>query len=127
MKAYPLTTLEATYLRWAEQSMAMLNCCPLASWIETFEFFDKELTGSKELSPRWKRCVRYTTAISARRWDRRYVDATFGANGKARTLKMVNELDKALAADIQQLSWMGDETKNRRKPKRAKQPDWVSG
>ena len=42
---------------------------------------------------------------------------------------MVNELDKALAADIQQLSWMGDETKKQAQAKLAaiQQPDWVSG
>ena len=65
---------------------------------------------------------------SRRGGGQKYVDATFGAEGKARTLKMVNELDKALAADIQQLPWMGDETKKQRKPVGGyQQPDWVSG
>ena len=36
---------------------------------------------------------------------------TFGAEGKARTLKMVDALEKALGEDIQKLLWMTAATK----------------
>jgi endothelin-converting enzyme/putative endopeptidase len=39
------------------------------------------------------------------------VELTFGADGKARTLKMVDALEKALGQDIEQLSWMSPATK----------------
>jgi putative endopeptidase len=109
VKTYSLDDWK-TYFRWhtLNDNSQLL---PARFVNETFEFFDKELTGSKELSQRWKRCVRYATGDLGEAIGQKYVDATFGAEGKARTLKMVNELDKALAADIQQISWMGDETK----------------
>jgi endothelin-converting enzyme/putative endopeptidase len=39
------------------------------------------------------------------------VERTFGADGKQRMLKMVNALEAALGADIQQLDWMTPATK----------------
>jgi endothelin-converting enzyme/putative endopeptidase len=41
----------------------------------------------------------------------RYVEATFGAQGKERTLKMVGALEKALDADLKELPWMTEATK----------------
>jgi putative endopeptidase len=109
VKSYPLEDWK-TYFRWQTLN-GNSQLLPAAFVNETFEFFDKELTGSKELSPRWKRCVRYASGDLGEAIGQKYVEATFGAEGKARTLKMVNDLDKALAADIQRISWMGDDTK----------------
>jgi putative endopeptidase len=78
---------------------------------ENFNFFSKTLAGTKELSPRWKRCVRYTNGDLGEAVGQKYVELTFGAEGKDRTLKMVQALEKALGEDIQSLSWMSPETK----------------
>jgi endothelin-converting enzyme/putative endopeptidase len=109
LKTFPLEDWK-TYLRW-HTLHGNAQLLPARFVNETFEFFDKELTGSKELSPRWKRCVRYATGDLGEAAGQKYVELTFGSEGKARTLKMVEELDKALAADIKQLSWMGEDTK----------------
>ena len=42
-----------------------------------------------------------------------YVDRTFGAEGKERTLKMVKGIESAMREDIGQLSWMSDTTKKK--------------
>ena len=42
---------------------------------------------------------------------RKFVESTFGAEGKERTLKMVDALEKALGQDIEKLSWMTPATK----------------
>ena len=39
-------------------------------------------------------------------WARRYVEVTFGAEGKQRMLKMVDALEKSLDKDIQGVDWM---------------------
>ncbi len=78
---------------------------------ENFRFFSTILVGTKELSPRWKRCVRYTNGDLGEAVGQKYVELTFGAEGKDRTLRMVQALEKALGSDIQDLSWMGPETK----------------
>ena len=45
------------------------------------------------------------------------MDVTFGAEGRQRMLKMVDALEKSLAEDIHDLSWMSDETKKQAKVK----------
>ena len=42
-----------------------------------------------------------------------YVDRTFGADGKARTMKMVQGIENAMREDIGQLTWMSDTTKKK--------------
>ncbi len=73
--------------------------------------FQQNLTGQKEIQARWKRCVSLTDRELGEALGQRYVEATFGAEGKARMLKMVDALEKSLAEDIQDLSWMSEETK----------------
>jgi len=99
-----------TYLRWhaAHANAPML---PAAFVNENFEFFSKTLLGTKELRPRWKRCVGYANGDLGEAIGQIYVEQTFGAEGKARTLAMVENLEKALGDDIKSLPWMGEDTK----------------
>ncbi len=69
------------------------------------------LTGQKEIQARWKRCVTLVDDQLGEALGQRYVDLTFGAEGKARMLKMVDTLEKSLDSDIKDLSWMSPETK----------------
>jgi endothelin-converting enzyme/putative endopeptidase len=69
------------------------------------------LTGQKQNQDRWKRCVDLVDGSLGEALGQRYVEATFGADGKQRMLKMVDALEKSLNGDIQGLSWMSDDTK----------------
>ena len=60
---------------------------------------------------RWKRCVNLTDNSLGEALGQPYVNATFGAEGKARMLKMVDALETALKHDIGDLPWMTPETK----------------
>ena len=75
------------------------------------------LTGQKEIQARWKRCVELTDNSLGEALGQKYVDLTFGADGKQRMLKMVAALEQSLDEDIQGLPWMTDETKNQAKVK----------
>jgi putative endopeptidase len=79
--------------------------------------FQQSLTGQKEIQARWKRCVNLTDRELGEALGQRYVDVTFGPEGKQRMLKMVDALEKSLAEDIHDLSWMSDETKKQAKVK----------
>jgi endothelin-converting enzyme/putative endopeptidase len=79
--------------------------------------FQQNLTGQKEIQARWKRCVSLTDHELGEALGQRYVDATFGTDGKQRMLKMVDALEKSLAEDIQDLRWMSDDTKKQAKVK----------
>jgi putative endopeptidase len=69
------------------------------------------LTGQKQIQDRWKRCVDLVDGSLGEALGQRYVELTFGAEGKQRMLKMVDALEKSLNEDIQGLDWMGPETK----------------
>ena len=109
LTAHPLDEWKM-YLRWhvVHSNAPML---PLAFVNENFDFFSKTLQGTKELRPRWKRCVSYADNDLGDLVGQIYVQQTFGAEGKERTLAMVHDLEKALGEDIKHLPWMGDETK----------------
>ena len=98
-----------TYMTWQ-----MLNFA--APWLsddfvqEDFKF-QQALTGQKELQARWKRCINATDSGLGEALGRRYVEATFGTDGKQRTLKMVDALERALQQDISTLPWMTEATK----------------
>ncbi len=80
---------------------------------ENFDFNGKYLSGQKELEPRWKRCVRATDNNLGEALGKLYVDRTFGADGKERTLKMVKAIENAMREDIGQITWMSDTTKKK--------------
>jgi endothelin-converting enzyme/putative endopeptidase len=86
---------------------------PAAFVQENFSFYGQTLTGQKEMRPRWKRCVDYTDNQLGEALGRKFVERTFGAEGKQRTLKMVDALEKALGQDIQAVSWMTPATKQK--------------
>ena len=98
------------YLRWhlvhAEAPML-----PAAFVNENFEFFSKTLQGTKQLRPRWKRCVGYADGDLGEAIGQIYVQQNFTGDSKTRMLAMVDALEKALGEDIKSLPWMGEETK----------------
>ena len=98
------------YLRW-HVLHATARFLGSKIYDENFDFFGRTLTGAKEPRPRWKRCVQYTDESLGEALGRYYVDETFGAEGKARMLTMVNALEASLEKDIQGLDWMTADTK----------------
>jgi predicted metalloendopeptidase len=101
-----------TYLTWhLVHSVARLLPTPFVQ--ENFNYYGKTLSGTETLRPRWKRCVDYTDAELGEALGRKFVEKTFGEEGKERTLKMVTALEKALAQDIDGLTWMTGPTKQK--------------
>jgi predicted metalloendopeptidase len=99
-----------TYLRW-HVLHGSATILPARFVNENFNFFSKTLVGTKELTPRWKRCVNYTNGDLGEAVGQKYVELTFGTGGKERTVKMVNAIEKALGEDIDTLAWMSPETR----------------
>ena len=114
LEAEPLDALK-TYVSWHALSAA----APWLSqpFVDAQFKFQQNLTGQKEIRARWKRCVSLTDNELGEALGQRYVDVTFGPDGKQRMLKMVDALEKSLAEDVHDLSWMSDETKKQAKVK----------
>ena len=77
----------------------------------------QHLTGQAEIQDRWKRCVDASDQALGEALGQKYVEVTFGADGKQRMLKMVDALEKSLDHDIHGLPWMSEETKKQAKLK----------
>jgi predicted metalloendopeptidase len=98
------------YLRWH----VIHNGAPALSDAfvqENFDFYGKQLSGTKELQPRWKRCAQSANQSLGEALGEVYVQKYFPPEAKARAKEMVNNLIAALRSDIPTLSWMGPETK----------------
>jgi endothelin-converting enzyme/putative endopeptidase len=98
------------YLRWQAVHRAA-PLLPAAFVNEDWSFYQKTLAGAKEIQPRWRRCVEMADRQLGEALGQRYVEATFGPDGKARMAKMVEALEGALERDIRGLDWMTDPTK----------------
>ena len=98
------------YLRWhtLHDNAAML---PDSFVDENFAFYGKELSGQKELKPRWKRCTQYVDDALGEALGQAYVKRAFPPDAKARMQKLVANVEAALGADIQSLDWMTPATK----------------
>jgi putative endopeptidase len=104
----PLDALK-TYVSW----QVMRNAAPWLSepFVQANFKMRQALTGQKQIQDRWKRCVDLTNSSLGEALGQRYVELTFGAEGKQRMLKMVDALEKSLNEDIEKLSWMSDATR----------------
>jgi endothelin-converting enzyme/putative endopeptidase len=99
-----------TYLRWhlvhADApflSTALLN--------ENFAFYGKSLRGQQELQPRWKRCTENVDDDLGEALGQVYVEKYFSPEAKQQALKIVKEIEAAMAQDINSLPWMSAATK----------------
>ncbi len=109
LTATPMAEWKA-YLRWhLVNSRAAYLSKPFAD--ANFEFYGKYLRGTPEQRPRWKRCVQYVDSDLGEALGQVFVERTFSADMKARTLKMTKEIEKAMEDDIKQLPWMSEATK----------------
>ncbi|HEV3199571.1 MAG TPA: M13 family metallopeptidase [Bryobacteraceae bacterium] len=99
-----------TYLRWhLVHGKAPYLSSPFVQ--ANFDFYSKYLRGVAEMQPRWKRCVRYVDRDLGEALGQVFVDKTFTGDTKSRALSMTKEIQKAMDADLHQLPWMGEETK----------------
>ena len=109
LKETPLDTWK-TYLRWhVLNSTAPYLSDPFVD--EDFNFKGHVLQGTKELLPRWKRCVSATDRQLGEALGQIYAQKYFPPEAKARALEMVNHLTEALHDDLDTLPWMGPATR----------------
>jgi len=99
-----------TYLRW-HLIHQVAGSLPKKFVDENFDFYGKQLTGSKELLPRWQRCVQSTDRELGEALGRYYVQRYFPPEAKARALEMVQNIRAALHDDLETLDWMSPATR----------------
>jgi putative endopeptidase len=98
------------YVRW-HLVHGLVAVLPRSFVNEDFAFFGQALTGAQELRPRWKRCVKMVDGDVGFALGEKFVERTFGADGKARMVRLVRAIERAFEDDINQLPWMSGETR----------------
>jgi len=108
-------TPTATLKAWQAFHVAN-DAAPLLSkrFVDThWEFRSKYLNGTQEQRPRWKRAVDAAEGAMGEAVGRTYVDDYFPPESKAKMEKLVVDLRAAMKGRIENLQWMGPETKAR--------------
>ncbi|HBB89057.1 MAG TPA: M13 family peptidase [Blastocatellia bacterium] len=80
---------------------------------EDFNFSGKYLQGTKEMQPRWRRCIVSTDRALGEALGQLYIQKTFTPAARARAQDMVKNLVEALRSDLTTLSWMSDDTRKK--------------
>ena len=78
---------------------------------ESFDFWQRYMTGAKQPRPRAARCVAAVDRALGDLLGQKYIEVAFGADAKAQIAELVGALEGALSKDIQALPWMTDATK----------------
>ena len=76
-----------------------------------FDFYGRLLNGQKEQKARWKRALGFPNSLLGEAVGELYVSKYFAGESKAKILKLIDNLRKALATRIANLTWMNDTTK----------------
>lgn len=111
LQALPLIEIQ-TYLRWqlASSSAPLLD----ATFVQAdFDFFSQTLRGVPQQKPRWKRCVQLVDQQLGESLGQEFVARTFSPALKASTQQMTDDIEAAMAARLQTLSWMSEPTRQR--------------
>ena len=86
----------------------------------TFEFYGKTLGGAEEQRERWKRAVSTVEGSVGEAVGKVYADRFFPAENKAAMDELVANLRLTMNSNLDEIEWMGEETKVEARDKLAK-------
>lgn len=99
-----------TYLRWnlINRSAEYLN----EDFVnQDFEFYSKFLSGNEKIQKRWKRVTQTINGRVGEPLGKLYVKKHFPPESKERMMELIGNLKKAMAQRLENLEWMGKDTK----------------
>ncbi len=101
---------QGLYLQWKliDAAASRLNDA-LAE--QNFDFYERTMSGTQEMQPRWKRAVSTVSAALGEAVGQMYVEKYFPAAAKERMVALVKNLQESLGERIKNLQWMSDSTK----------------
>jgi putative endopeptidase len=93
------------YLRWT----AIRSCAPYLSEDfvnENFDFYERVLTGTEEIKPRWKRAMAFTEAALGEALGQMFCAAYFDEECKERAVQIVENVRQALEERLKEVEWI---------------------
>jgi putative endopeptidase len=120
-KPCPPTPKRFPAAEWRAYLRARLLTSVAGSLTKAFEDasfrFEHALTGTEQLPPRWKRCVRSVDGMLGEALARPFVQRTLGPEGKEIVKGMVGSIEAAMGENLARLPWMDAETRARAQEK----------
>jgi len=92
---------------------------------ESFDFYGRTLSGTKEIQPRWRRCSIFADTDLGDAVGQAYVARYFPPENKQRMLELVKAVKETLSREIDAADWMSAETKKKAHIKLAAQVDKI--
>jgi predicted metalloendopeptidase len=103
------TTVSASTLKSYLQWCAVRFCAPYlgkAFVDENFDFFERTLSGTQEIKPRWKRAMAFTESALGEALGQLYCAKYFDEDSKERALAIVESVRQALEERLNEVDWM---------------------
>ena len=117
LKSEPLSTIQHYLAAHTLQAAASYLGDEL--YAASFDFFGRQMSGTTEMKPRWKRAMGVPNSILSEAVGEIYVAKYFPEEEKARVQQLVKNLQTALGQHIEALDWMSDATKAKAQEKLA--------
>lgn len=110
-----------TLKAWMVKEMLSGNAAVLPARFDaaSFEFYGKTLRGTPEQRPRWKRAIGEAEGLIGELIGKEYVARYFPPENKVAMDELVANLRTALGESINEITWMGEETKTQARAKLA--------
>jgi putative endopeptidase len=109
MKTVPVDDWK-TFLRW-QLINSTANYLSQDFVKQNFDFYYTTLSGQEKMEPRWKTVLDATSGALGESVGQLYVGKYFPPEAKQKMIDLVMNLKKSLKQRIENLSWMGDQTK----------------
>lgn len=93
------------YLRWK----VVASSAPYLSkpFVDAhFDFFEKTLSGTQEIKPRWKRAMAFTESALGEALGKLYCAKYFDESSKDRALQIVEQVRQALEDRLKEVDWI---------------------
>jgi putative endopeptidase len=106
-------TAPATLQAWMAKEFLSANAAVLPKRFDDarFAFYGQTIQGTPEQRPRWKRAIGETESLIGELVGKEYVARYFPPENKAAMDELVANLRVALGQSIDEITWMGPETK----------------
>ncbi|MCQ2144225.1 MAG: M13 family metallopeptidase [Bacteroidales bacterium] len=108
------TDADAAKLRHYLQANVLRGACGEISddfYDAYFDFFSRQMAGTQEQKPRWKRAMATPNSVLGEAVGKMYVAKYFPEKDKERMLQIVKNIQASLGEHVAALDWMSDETK----------------
>jgi putative endopeptidase len=97
------------YLRWKVAESSAPYLCK--SFVDAhFDFYEKTLSGTQEIKPRWKRAMAFTENALGEALGKIYCAKCFDETSKERALEIVEKVRQALEERLKEVDWIKAES-----------------